>query len=144
MNTHGPTSVTSCPLCWDLQMIFFHKEAVVLKQLKFFYNEQDSNMGHLWVRRSVVEELEMRVLKAEALLSQKEEDHVMFQHRFEQYEAKMKSMEEMWQKQLMSLQVISLTHYHHIWRCHYQLSFWSVSYLSEFISLSFCFYKVKY
>ncbi|KAH7662341.1 P-loop containing nucleoside triphosphate hydrolase protein [Dioscorea alata] len=91
------------------------KQLIILKNLKLSELNQtntnrsiqeikDSNMGHLWVRRSVVEELEMRVLKAEALLTQKEEDHAMFQHRFEQYEAKMKSMEEMWQKQLMSLQ----------------------------------------
>ncbi|KAJ0983697.1 hypothetical protein J5N97_011952 [Dioscorea zingiberensis] len=91
------------------------KEFVILKNLKTplplptntnrsIQEMKDSNMGHLWVHHSVMEELQMRVLKAEALLRQKEEEHVIFQSRFEQYEAKMKSMEEMWQEQLMSLQ----------------------------------------
>lgn len=54
----------------------------------------------------------MRVLKAEATLGEKEEENCalreqlqQFETRWSEYEAKMKSMEEMWQKQMSSLQV---------------------------------------
>ncbi|CAN4102837.1 unnamed protein product [Withania somnifera] len=60
---------------------------------------------------SVVEDLERRVLKAEATLEQKEKENAalkeqvnQFEARCLEYEAKMKSMEEMWQKQRTSLQ----------------------------------------
>lgn len=51
-----------------------------------------------------MEDLQMRVLKAEASLREKEGIHLSFQHQLEQYEMKMILMEEMWQKK-MSLQV---------------------------------------
>ena len=54
----------------------------------------------------------MRVIKAEATLQQKEEENTalreqlqQFETRWSEYEVKMKSMEEMWQKQMASLQV---------------------------------------
>ncbi|KQK15762.1 myosin-3 isoform X2 [Brachypodium distachyon] len=60
----------------------------------------------------VVTELQGRVLKAEALLQDKEEENAMLKQQLEQYEnkwseyeAKMKSMEEAWKKQLSSLQL---------------------------------------
>ncbi|KAG6634503.1 myosin-2-like [Carya illinoinensis] len=61
---------------------------------------------------SVLAELQMRVLKAEATLEQKEEENTALREqlrqnetRWSEYEARMKSMEEMWQKQMSSLQM---------------------------------------
>ncbi|KAK6132735.1 hypothetical protein DH2020_033540 [Rehmannia glutinosa] len=61
---------------------------------------------------SVVEELQKRVLMAEATLGHKEKENAalreqvqQFDARWSEYEAKMKSMEEMWQKQIASLQI---------------------------------------
>ncbi|XP_009603975.1 myosin-2-like isoform X2 [Nicotiana tomentosiformis] len=60
---------------------------------------------------SAVEDLERRVLKAEATLGEKEMENValkeqvnLFEARCLEYEVKMRSMEEMWQKQTASLQ----------------------------------------
>lgn len=60
-------------------------------------------------------ELQRRVLKAESTLEQKEEENAalreqlqQYETRWSDYEAKMKSMEEMWQKQMASLQVSHL------------------------------------
>ncbi|KAK9268785.1 hypothetical protein L1049_000548 [Liquidambar formosana] len=67
---------------------------------------------HVQVLPSVLAELQRRVLKAEATLGQKEEENAalreqlqQFETRWSEYEAKMKSMEEMWQKQMASLQM---------------------------------------
>ncbi|GFP78572.1 myosin-2 [Phtheirospermum japonicum] len=64
------------------------------------------------VSSSVVEELQKRVLMAEATLDHKEKENAalreqmqQFEARWPEYEAKMKSMEEMWQKQIASLQM---------------------------------------
>ena len=61
---------------------------------------------------SVMAELQRRVLKAEATLGKKEQENATLREQLQQYEArwleyeaKMKSMEEMWQKQMASLQV---------------------------------------
>ncbi|VVA98280.1 unnamed protein product [Arabis nemorensis] len=63
------------------------------------------------VKASVLSELQRRVLKAEAALREKEEENDILQQRLQQYEnrwseyeTKMKSMEEIWQKQMRSLQ----------------------------------------
>lgn len=60
----------------------------------------------------VVEELRKRVSMTEATLGQKEKENmglreqvVQYEARWSEYEAKMKSMEEMWQKQIASLQM---------------------------------------
>ncbi|XP_039026501.1 myosin-2-like isoform X2 [Hibiscus syriacus] len=60
---------------------------------------------------SVMSELQRRVLKAEATLGQKEQENTTLREQLQQYEArwldyeaKMKSMEDMWQKQMASLQ----------------------------------------
>lgn len=64
------------------------------------------------VRRMPLKELQQRVMKAEETIEQKEEENAalreqlqQFETRWLDYEAKMKSMEEMWQKQMASLQV---------------------------------------
>lgn len=63
-------------------------------------------------RQPVATELQGHVLKAEAALRDKEEENAMLKQQLEQYEkkwteyeAKMKSMEEAWKKQLSSLQL---------------------------------------
>ena len=72
-----------------------------------------------------MEDLQRRVLKAEAALRIKEEENLtlkqqmqQYETRWSDYEVKMKSMEEMWQKQMTSLQVglyqlmLSVINYH--------------------------------
>ncbi|KAF7836776.1 myosin-2-like isoform X1 [Senna tora] len=61
---------------------------------------------------SALAELQRRVLKAEATLEHKEEENTALREQLKQseakwieYEAKMKSMEETWQKQMVSLQM---------------------------------------
>ncbi|CAL5402934.1 unnamed protein product [Camellia sinensis] len=61
---------------------------------------------------SVLQELQRRVAKAEATLGQKEQENAALREQLEQvkarwseYETKMKSMEAMWQKEMVSLQV---------------------------------------
>ncbi|PKI69574.1 hypothetical protein CRG98_010022 [Punica granatum] len=63
------------------------------------------------VKASFLAELQRRVLKAEAALREKEEENDILKQRLQQYESrwfeyevKMKSMEEVWQKQMRSLQ----------------------------------------
>ncbi|GAB2275306.1 Myosin-1 [Dionaea muscipula] len=70
-------------------------------------NESDDVL----VKATYLAELQRRVLKAEAGLRQKEEENEILQQRLRQYEnrwseyeLKMKSMEEVWQKQMRSLQ----------------------------------------
>jgi myosin-5 len=82
-----------------------------LKELKF--SEQVSETeGTIKVQASYLAELQRRVLEAEAALREKEDDNLLLQQRLHQYEsrwseyeAKMNSMEEMWQKQMVSLQL---------------------------------------
>lgn len=59
-----------------------------------------------------LKELQQRVIKAEEVLEQKEEENAALREqlhqvetRWSEYEVKMKSMEETWQKQMASLQV---------------------------------------
>lgn len=59
-----------------------------------------------------LKELQQRVIKAEETIEQKEEENAalreqlqQFEMRWSDYEVKMKSMEEMWQKQMASLQM---------------------------------------
>lgn len=63
------------------------------------------------VKSSFLAELQRRVLKAEASLREKEEENDIlrqrlqqYENRWSEYEMKMKSMEEVWQKQMRSLQ----------------------------------------
>ncbi|KAE8023021.1 hypothetical protein FH972_008775 [Carpinus fangiana] len=70
-------------------------------------NESDEVL----VKSSFLAELQRRVLKAEAALREKEEENDILHQRLQQYESrwseyelKMRSMEEVWQKQMRSLQ----------------------------------------
>jgi myosin-5 len=72
---------------------------------------QEINGHH--TNQPVIKELEGRIAKSEAALRDKEEENVMLKQQLEQYErkwseyeAKMKSMEDAWKRQLSSLQVI--------------------------------------
>lgn len=63
------------------------------------------------VKSSFLAELQRRVLRAEASLREKEEENDIlhqrlqqYENRWSEYEMKMKSMEEVWQKQMRSLQ----------------------------------------
>lgn len=73
---------------------------------------KDSKSGQMKVSNNVVEELQRRVARAEATLVQKEEENAslkkqlqQYEMRWSDYEAKMRSMEDMWQKQISSLQM---------------------------------------
>ncbi|KAJ8625248.1 hypothetical protein MRB53_033778 [Persea americana] len=70
-----------------------------------------SEPDQVLVKQSVLAELQRRVLKAEAALRDKEEENDIlhqrlqqYENRWSEYELKMKSMEEVWQKQMRSLQ----------------------------------------
>ncbi|KAK4479695.1 hypothetical protein RD792_015225 [Penstemon davidsonii] len=70
-------------------------------------NEQEEVL----VKSSFLAELQRRVLRAEASLREKEEENDIlhqrlqqYENRWSEYELKMKSMEEVWQKQMRSLQ----------------------------------------
>ncbi|KAJ4746943.1 Myosin-related family protein [Rhynchospora pubera] len=63
------------------------------------------------INQSVLAELQRRMLKAEAALREKEEENdllhqrlTQYEGRWSEYEHKMRSMEEVWQKQMRSLQ----------------------------------------
>ncbi|XP_073006473.1 myosin-2-like [Typha latifolia] len=75
-------------------------------------DKKETNGEHLQVDPSFVEKLQMQVLKAELALEEKEQHNAHLQRqlqhyekRWSEYEAKMKSMEETWQKELVSLQL---------------------------------------
>ncbi|XP_047330260.1 myosin-1-like [Impatiens glandulifera] len=70
-----------------------------------------NDMEEVQVKSSILAELQRRVLKSEAALREKEEENDILLQRLQQYESrwseyelKMKSMEEVWQKQMKSLQ----------------------------------------
>ncbi|KAK0574943.1 hypothetical protein LWI29_031344 [Acer saccharum] len=70
-----------------------------------------NELDEVLVKASFLAELQRRVLKAEAALREKEEENDILHQRLQQYESrwseyevKMKSMEEVWQKQMRSLQ----------------------------------------
>lgn len=63
-----------------------------------------------------MEDLERRVLVAEATLEEKEKENAalkeqvkQLESRWSDYEVKMRSMEEMWKKQMASLQVSNIS-----------------------------------
>ncbi|XP_021758722.1 myosin-2-like [Chenopodium quinoa] len=73
---------------------------------------KDFSPANVQVSNKVVEELQRRVARAEETLVQKEEENASLRTQLQQYEmkwsdyeAKMRSMEDMWQKQIASLQM---------------------------------------
>lgn len=76
-----------------------------------FGAEKGNGSEDILVKSSYLAELQRRVLKAEAALREKEEENDIlhqrlqqYENRWSEYELKMKSMEEVWQKQMRSLQ----------------------------------------
>nr|XP_027098117.1 myosin-1-like [Coffea arabica]XP_027098118.1 myosin-1-like [Coffea arabica] len=76
-----------------------------------FGSEKGNGSEDFLVKSSYLAELQRRVLKAEAALREKEEENDIlhqrlqqYENRWSEYELKMKSMEEVWQKQMRSLQ----------------------------------------
>ncbi|KAL1206546.1 Myosin-2 [Cardamine amara subsp. amara] len=74
--------------------------------------DKDLPLDQFQVQPSAMSDLQKRVLKSEAALVQKEEENTalreqlrQFEDRWSEYEVKMKSMEETWQKQMSSLQM---------------------------------------
>ncbi|MBA0845954.1 hypothetical protein Goarm_023299, partial [Gossypium armourianum] len=72
---------------------------------------KENESDEVLVKSSFLSEVQRRVLKAEAALREKEEENDILHQRLQQYESrwseyevKMKSMEEVWQKQMRSLQ----------------------------------------
>uniref|UniRef100_K4A501 Myosin motor domain-containing protein n=1 Tax=Setaria italica TaxID=4555 RepID=K4A501_SETIT len=72
---------------------------------------QEAEGDQILIKASVLAELQRRILKAEATVREKDEENEMLHQRLQQYEnrwleyeQKMKAMEEMWQKQMRSLQ----------------------------------------
>ncbi|KAM7487926.1 hypothetical protein LguiB_025410 [Lonicera macranthoides] len=73
--------------------------------------KNDNNPHEVPVDPSILAELQRRILKAEAASREKEEENDIirqqiqhYDNRWSEYELKMKSMEETWQKQMRSLQ----------------------------------------
>lgn len=76
-----------------------------------FGSRKGSESEEVLVKSSFLAELQRRVLRAEAALREKEEENDIlhqrlqqYENRWSEYELKMKSMEEIWQKQMRSLQ----------------------------------------
>ncbi|CAH8348628.1 unnamed protein product [Eruca vesicaria subsp. sativa] len=74
--------------------------------------DKDKPLDQSQVQPSAMSDLQKRVLESEAALVQKEEENTalreqlrQFEERWSEYELKMKSMEETWQKQMSSLQM---------------------------------------
>jgi myosin V len=81
------------------------------KQITLLKSFQEAEGDQILIKASVLAELQRRILKAEATVREKDEENEMlhqrlqqYENRWSEYEQKMKSMEEMWQKQMRSLQ----------------------------------------
>ncbi|KAK4481570.1 hypothetical protein RD792_012472 [Penstemon davidsonii] len=79
--------------------------------LQQFGGKKGNEAEETLVKSSFLAELQRRVIRAEATLREKEEENDILHQRLQQYESrwseyelKMKSMEEVWQKQMRSLQ----------------------------------------
>lgn len=77
-----------------------------------FFLKQDASKDRSQNLPSALAELQRRVVKAESTIEQKEEENAelreqlkQFEKRWIEYETRMKTMEEMWQRQMSSLQV---------------------------------------
>ncbi|PKA45876.1 hypothetical protein AXF42_Ash016902 [Apostasia shenzhenica] len=86
-------------------------DIALYNSVKELDGKTDSVSDQVLIKASVLAELQRRILKAEATLREKEEENDVLHQRLHQYESrwseyelKMKSMEEVWQKQMRSLQ----------------------------------------
>ncbi|XP_072962124.1 myosin-1-like [Typha angustifolia] len=83
----------------------------LLNNIRGLEDKKGSESDQILVKASVLAELQRRILKAEAALREKEEENDILHQKLQQYdnrwleyEQKMRSMEEVWQKQMRSLQ----------------------------------------
>lgn len=86
-------------------------DAVLLDSFRTLNGKKGDESEEVLIKASALAELQRRILKAESALREKEEANDILQQRLQQhesrwteYEQKMKSMEEVWQKQMRSLQ----------------------------------------
>ncbi|KAJ6842435.1 myosin-2-like [Iris pallida] len=108
---NGVTSLQSLIRGWMTRKDFNRllMETSRSKQVKV---KIDPSSKHQDLQHTDLQELQRRVMKAEATLRQKEEENLILKQQLQQYESrwadyevKMKSMEEMWQNQMTSLQM---------------------------------------
>ncbi|KAK6785502.1 hypothetical protein RDI58_018957 [Solanum bulbocastanum] len=104
------TEVKNCKVCFRTN-IFKNLVACFMMPILVSLNFLCKQELPREILPSVVEDLERRVAKAEATIEQKEKENAalkeqanQFEARCLEYEVKMRSMEEMWQKQMTSLQ----------------------------------------
>lgn len=83
-----------------------------VKRVGVFVLQDTNNNEHPQIHPSILAELKSQMRKAEEALREKEEENAIlkqqlqdYETRWSEYELKMKSMEETWQKQLTALQV---------------------------------------
>ncbi|KAL5224325.1 hypothetical protein ABZP36_010964 [Zizania latifolia] len=83
----------------------------LLNVLREFESKKEAEGDQILIKASFLAELQRRILKAEATVREKDEENEMlhqrlqqYENRWSEYEQKMKAMEEMWQKQMRSLQ----------------------------------------
>lgn len=83
----------------------------LLNVLREFESKKEAEGDQILIKASFLAELQRRILRAEATVREKDEENEMLHQRLQQYEnrwleyeQKMKAMEEMWQKQMRSLQ----------------------------------------
>ncbi|CAM0956705.1 unnamed protein product [Alopecurus aequalis] len=83
----------------------------LLNVLRELESKKEAEGDQILIKASFLAELQRRILRAEATVREKDEENEMLHQRLQQYEnrwleyeQKMKAMEEMWQKQMRSLQ----------------------------------------
>ncbi|RWW58480.1 hypothetical protein BHE74_00034655 [Ensete ventricosum] len=98
-----------CPELDSLQGVVHMDSSELSRYICIYFQGGESEQ--VSVKATVLAELQRRILKAEAALRDKEEENDILHQRLQQYESrwseyeqKMRSMEEVWQKQMMSLQ----------------------------------------
>lgn len=101
---------------------YYHLKVLLLKLLCYMseVSSQNNWKWNIFAKQDLpsdLAELQRRVLQAEATLERKEEENAelqgqlrQFETRWSEYDAKMKSMQDVWQKQMASLQVSLLVY----------------------------------
>ncbi|KAG1338425.1 Myosin-1 [Cocos nucifera] len=109
----GATALQSCIRGWLARKKLFNLKSLAMSKInnERIHIEPNKNFQEMQ-QASVPAELEMRILRSEAELRQKLVENAalhqqlrQYETRLSEYEVKMKSMEELWQKQITSLQM---------------------------------------
>ncbi|XP_010922002.1 myosin-1 [Elaeis guineensis] len=108
----GATALQSCIRGWLARKKSFNLKSLAMSKLNNERINMEPNRNFQEMQASVPAEVEMQILKSEAELRQKLVENAalhqqlqQYKARLSEYEAKMKSMEELWQKQITSLQM---------------------------------------